>query len=382
MYAYFSDEPVIQTLSNDSSGYAYYSIYEATGMQGDQVLQGHEIYNNTVYAPDGNEDVEIGSLLRTLIGTQERNIKTLQFWNAQDCSITQSTFAFNTYLTLNNLTQGTSADFSIIYDTRGERAEDLGVTYNHYPYEGYCANYFPDNEVMEGQYFSLMYRRPSNSGEMITYEFGRTIAYITRDTPVDPEINVVEDVSFGTITGQSFRYSGNVSWQDWGAGNQVIWVRFYIKDEKNVKTYLGPRFYPRWCEEPNTVYLYWVNSMGGIDFVRSTETFTVTKNHEEATYESNIGLEEPRDFGEKIYHQRKWNTYTFNTRLITDTQSSTLADICGARWAWLYFPGRVQPWVPVTVEDSQATVKNFENQGKKMYNYTFQLRDNKKIKTI
>jgi hypothetical protein len=106
------------------------------------------------------------------------------------------------------------------------------------------------------------------------------------------------------------------------------------------------------------------------------------KNHEDSTYESNIGLEEPRDFGERIYHQRKWNTYTFNTRLITDAESSTLADICGARWAWLYFPGRVQPWVPVTVEDSTATVKNFENQGKKMYNYTFQLRDNKKIKTI
>ena len=382
MLAYFSDEPIIKTLGNNSSGYANYNIYRITGMQGDQSQNGYEVYSTSVYAPDGYDDVELGSLMRNLLETQELNIKRLQFWNYQDCSITQSTFAFNTYLTVNDLVNGTTEDFSVIYDTRGERAEDLGVTYYNSPYQGYCANYFPEQEIMEGQYFSLMYRQPSNSGEMSTYEFGRTIAYTTRATPEDPSINVMQDVSIMDITGQTFRYSGNVSWQSWSNDTDVIWVRFYIKNEKGTKTYIGPQFYPKWCEEPNTVYLYWVNSMGGIDFVRSTETFTTTKNHEDSTYETNIGLEKPRDFGEEVYHQRKWNSYTFSTKLVSDTDSPALADVCGARWAWLYFPGRTQPWVPVTVEDAQATVKNFENQGKKLYNYTFQLRDNKKIKTI
>ena len=72
MLAYFSDEPIIKTLGNNSSGYANYNIYRITGMQGDQSQNGYEVYSTSVYAPDGYDDVELGSLMRNLLETISR----------------------------------------------------------------------------------------------------------------------------------------------------------------------------------------------------------------------------------------------------------------------------------------------------------------------
>ena len=420
MQAYFTDEPLIRTMQNDSSGFANYAVCSVTGMQGDTVLNGGVLFTNTAYAPDWNGDIEFGSLLRTMITNQERNLKTLQYWNSQGMGLTQSTFAFNTYFSIvdnYDSSQGrNTSDYSILFDTRRITTDEAGCTYYHSPYRGYPANMFPDPYIAHGQYISIMWRSPSNFEEMATYSLGETYCYITnssagrqaskeqiddaratiesatkntgrQEAPPDPSvygsITIATRVIDSSITGQSFRYSGTADWQEWSDGHGgVLWARFWIADAKGTKTYLTPYLYPKWCDDPNVVYLFWVNSMGGIDFVRSTSTIAKSINHEDSTYETGIGIDERRSFGEEIYHQRKWDSYTFNTSLVTEEDSPALADICGARWAWLYFPGQNPLWKSVTVEDSKATVKTYENQGKKFYNYTFQLRDNMKVKTI
>lgn len=420
MQAYFSDEPLFRTMQNDSSGFSNYAISDVTGMQDDTVLDGNIVFTNTAYAPDGHEDIELGSLLRTMLSDQERNLRTLQFWNSQGMGLTQSTFAFNTYFSVvdnYDSSQGrNSSDYSIVYDTRGITTDEAGCTYYHSPYSGYPANLFPDPYITHGQYVSMMYRYPSNSYEMAEYTLGETYCYITNSssgrqsskeeiddarasidsasrsagrqvTPPDPGsygiMTVANRIIDSSLTGQSFRYSGTADWQDWGEGNGgLLWARFWIADAKGTKTYITPYLYPNWCDDPNVAYLFWVNSLGGIDFVRSTNTLSKSIEHEDSTYETGIGIDERRLFGEDIYHQRKWNTYTFSTSIVSDSDSPSVADVCGARWAWLYFPGQNPLWKSVTVEDAKATVKTFENQGKKLYNYTFQLRDNMKVKTV
>lgn len=375
MLAFFTDEPVIQTISNDSSGFGTYEVREVTGMQDDTVLASVSRYSTDVYVPDGNEDVEIGSLLRTMIETQERNISTLQGWNSQSMGLTQSTFAFNSYFSIVDSSNVT--DYSIIYDTRGKTAEEAGCTYYYQPYYPYAANHFPDREITHGQYISIMWRHPSNREQMNTYTLGREYVYHDSTTGLDVQDSSVIDPS---ITGQSFRYSGMADWQDWCDGNYAIKARFYIENEKHVKTYITPWLTPKWCEDPETAYLYWVNELGGIDFVRVKYVRTVS--HEESTYENNIGINERRRFAKDMYTQKKWYTYTLNTSLVTDSDSPALASICGARWAWLYFPDEVEPWRSITITNSSAKVKTFGNQGHKMYNYTFEAEDNIKAKTV
>lgn len=377
MLAYFSDEPVIRTMSGDQNGLVYYTVTAATGMQNDTILSGQTAFTNSAFCPDGHEDLEIGSLLRSMISEQERNIKTLQHLNSQGCSITQGTFTFNSYFTVSDSSGGTSDDYSIIYDTRGITAPESGCTYIHQPGSGYVANYFPETEIMQGQYFSLMWRMPSNALETASYIFGFEYTYTVSGPP---SYNVLERNQIQTVTGQSFRYSGTADWQEWGEGNSAQRGRFYLYNEKEGYVYLTPWLYPKFCDDPDTVYLYWVNSMGGIDFKRGVMTKSL--NHEDSTYEANVGIDERLDFRSRIYHQTKWNSYMFNTSLISDDDSPSIADICGARWAWLYIPGDTPMWRSVKVTDTKATVKTYRNQGAKLYNYAFELEDATKYKSV
>lgn len=382
MNCYFSDEPIIRTMNNDSSGMAQYTVTRITGMQDDQAQAGIQVYAGQAYCPDGHEDLEIGGLLRSMLQDQERNISTLHYRNAQDCSILQGTFVFNTYLSVTDSSGGTTDTYSVIYDTRGITTYEAGITNVHIPnVPGYTANLFPEKEILHGQYFSLTWRAPSNRLETSSYTFGIEYTYTSHGmTPHDPSYNVLSRNQISTVTGQSFRYAGTADWQEWGEGHSAQRGRFYLYNEKEGYNYITPWLYPKFCEDPDIVYLYWVNSLGGIDFVRGK--MTKNKNHEDSTYESNTGINDRLEFGERIYHQRKWDSYSFGTSIISDTDSPSIADICGARWAWLCFPGESPMWKSVKVLDTQATVKTYRNQGAKLYNYTFELEDATKVKTI
>ena len=100
------------------------------------------------------------------------------------------------------------------------------------------------------------------------------------------------------------------------------------------------------------------------------------------TKRTNTGIDERLEFGERIYHQRKWDSYSFSTSIVSDADSPSVADVCGARWAWICVPGESPLWKSVKVLDTQATVKTYRNQGAKLYNYTFELEDATKVKTI
>lgn len=387
MKVFYTSEPLIRTMSSDSAGMAHYQIYDVTGMQDDQVLQGNQIYAGMAYCPDGHEDLDFMPMLRTLIENQVTLLGRLDGWNQQSCLFLQSTFAYNTYFSVIDLDSSlnTTEDYSIVYDTRGITAYEAGATSvnntGSYPYP---ANLYPEREILQGQYFNLTWRNPTNAGEMQTYSFGFEYCYATRSNPGDPEYLVVQRHTLdSSVTGQSFRYCGPADWQDWADGaSNVRWGRFYLYlSEKQTYTYLTPRLYPRWCDEPDTVYLYWLNSLGGIEFVRGRVIKSI--EHEDSTYESNDGIDMYRDgWGTRIYSQHKWNDYVFNTRIMTDETSPAVADVCGARYAWLYFPGELQPWNTVRVTDAKATVKKAADEGKRLFNYTWNIEDSVKAKTI
>lgn len=383
MQTYFTSEPLIRTMSGGTNGMTNYSISSVTGMQEDTVLNGSHIYSGLAYCPDGHEDLDFMPMFRTMIDDQVSNLSTLQYWNSQSCEITQSTFAFNTYFSVLD-SSGYVDDYSVVYDTRGITSYEAGaVNLHHTVPKGYPANLFPEKEIMQGQYFSLTYRNPSNTGEMTNNTFG--IEYVYNDRAVDPSdpgyIVLSRNEIDTSVTGQSFRYSGPADWQDWGENHPVIRGRFFLYNQKGGYTYITPWLYPRWCDDPETVYFYWLNSLGGVEFLRGRLVETI--EHEDSTYETGATIADYRDgFGTAIYSQRKWKSYTFNTKLISDNDSPNVADACGARFAWLYFPGKIQPWKTIKVNDAQATVKTYTNQGGKLYNYTFNLEDSVKARTV
>ena len=384
MQAFYTCEPLVRTMGNDSQGLAQYQVTRITGMQDDTPLAGIQIYAGQAYCPDGHEDLNLMPLLRSMTEDQVRNLSTLHYWNLQDCSILQNTFAFNTYLGVTDASTLSSDSYSILYDTRGLTAYEAGVTnVNNVPIvNGYMANRFPEKEILHGQYFSLTWRAPSNSLETTSYTFGFEYTYTSQGmTPHDPSYNVLSRHQMYTVTGQSFRYAGTADWQDWAEGHSAHRGRFFLYNEKQNYIYITPWLYPKFCDDPDTVYLYWMNSLGGIDFLRGRLVETI--EHEDSTYETGATIADYRDgWGTAIYHQRKWKSYKFNTKLITDNDSPNVADLCGARFAWLYFPGKNQPWKTIKVNDAQATVKTYTNQGGKLYNYTFDLEDSVKARTV
>lgn len=382
---FFTCEPMVKTVQHDGSDICHYDINRITGMQDNTALASVTEYSGECYAPDAYGDVDFGNQLRSMIDYQVTNIRTLQYRNSQSMELTQAPFAFNTYFFVDD---GGSDDnfWSVIYDTRGITAYEAGArNYNYTPGNGYAANTFPDQYITDGQYVSIMWRNPSNAGETEAWTFGNTYCYDSRaiPDPSDPSYSVIEDREITRVTRQSFRYSGTASWQEWGEGaGNLRWARFWIMDAKGTKTYLTPKLYPKWCDEPGVMYLYYVNSMGGIDFIRSNYASIQTLNTERETYETNHGIDNRFEFGSETYHQLRWNSYTFKTEIVSDSDSYNMADIVNARWAWIYIPGDQVPWRSVRVTDATAKVKQKRNEQQKIYNYTFQLEDSIKAKIV
>lgn len=406
---FFTCEPMIKTVQHDSADICHYDINRITGMQDNTALASVTEYSGQCYAPDAFGDVDFGGQLRSMLDYQIQNIQTLQFRNSQSMGLTQSTFAFNTYFYIAD--GGSDTDFwSVLYDTRGLTALEAGArTYLYTPGSGYVANTYPDQDIMHGQYFSIMWRNPSNSGEMENWTLGNTYCYIsggsagakatnkqiadakatnrssrTLSPDPTPGYGVISNrIIDSSITMQSFRYSGTADWQEWGEGHgNVLWARFWIADPKGNRTYLTPYLYPKWCDEPGVMYLYYVNSMGGIDFVRSTYASSATINTERELYETDYGIDDRFKFGEETYHQRRWNTYVFKTEIVSDLDSFNMADVINTRWAWLYIPDDTVQWRSVKVTGSSAKVKQKRNEQQKVYNYEFQLEDSIKPKIV
>ena len=382
---FFTCEPMVKTVNNGGTDMCYYNIIRITGLQDNTALQSVNEYSGSCYAPDAYADVNFGPQLRSMIDDQVRNIKTLQYRNLQSMGVTQSTFAFNTYFRVDDGGADASTFWSILYDTRGLTAAETGArTYLYTPGPCYVANTFPDREIMQGQYVSFMYRNPSNAGEMDTFTLGNSYCYMSRATPEDPEYGVIAHRTIdSSMTGQSFRYSGTADWQDWAEGNgNILWAQFWIADPKGNRTYITPMLYPRWCDEPDTMYLYYVNSMGGIDFVRGTYASYSSYNTERETYETDSDIDDRFAFGEETYSQRRWNSYVFHTDIMSDDESFNMADIVTARWLWIRIPGATPEWRSVKITDTSAKLKLKKNEGQKIYSYTFNLEDATKAKIV
>jgi len=373
-------------MDNQGTDWCIYDIYKVNSLQGDTPLSSVHVYNGRVYAPDAYGDVNMMPILRSMVDDpQERNIKTLQYRNSQSMGLTQSTYAFNSYFQIVDSSASEEVMYSILYDTRGLTAREAGAaTTNWGVGSPYVANTFPDHYVADGQYVSFMYRWPSNYRATDTYTLGNTYCYDVRALPEDPSYSVIENrIIDSSLTGQSFRYSGPCDWQEWaGNAGNIRWAQFWIEDEKHTKTYITPRLYPKWCDEPGTMYLYYVNGMGGIDFVRSTYASYVTLTTEREKYETNADIDDRFEFGEETYYQRRWNQYVFKTDIVSDSDSYNMADIVNTRWAWIYIPGDQVPWRSVKITNTSAKVKQRRNEQQKIYSYEFQLEDSIKNKIV
>lgn len=402
---FFTCEPMVRTVYNAGTDYCHYTIQRATGLQDDVATSSIDVYSSTCYAPDAYDEVDFNAQLRSMIDSQINHIKTLQRRAALNAGITQGTSFFNTYFFIND---GGSDDtmYSIIYDTRGLTANETGArdrtTYG--PGVPWAANTFPDPYIKQGQYISVMYRTPSNMRQTETCSFGCTYSYradassnvssnastlqsedLLIDEPPTPPtpgtIVIANNTIDASITGQSFRYSGPADWNSWCENNNnILWLQFWTANSKGEKTYLSPKLYPKTCDAPETCYLYYVNSMGGIDFIRCKYERTV--NTERSTYESNVDINQRFEFQEEVYAQRRWNTWTLHSSIVSDADSPNMADMCTARWAWIYDPNDTMvPWRSVSITDTSAKVKTKSNEGK-LFIYDINVRENIKSKIV
>ena len=385
---FYTSEPISKTVYNAGTDYCHYTIKRVTAMADDVPTATIDVYSSTCYAPDAYDEVEFGAQLRSMIDSQIGHIKTLQYRGSQNPAVYQGTNVFNSYFIIDD---GGSDDtiYSVLYDTRGLTAIETGAknSITGGPGEGYAANLFPDQYVTQGQYISVMYRNPSNYGQTETHSFGCTYSLKNRNIP-DPSTgyetiyNLTLDSS---ISGQSFRYAGPAKWEVWTGSQQnagiAVWVRFWMENSKGKKVYLTPKLYKKECDDPETCYLYYVNSLGGIDFLRCK--YERTTNTERSTYESNVDINSRFNFQEETYSQKRWNTWTLHTALMSDADSPNIADICTTRWAWLFDRNDTYaPWRSVSVTDTSAKVKTKSNEGGKLFIYDINVSENIKSKIV
>lgn len=249
--------------------------------------------------------------------------------------------------------------FTVVYDTiSGSTAtKDIGMLYctenatNHelgwdsststFPY---IANDFIQNTYVAGSYFSLL-QLNNNGGKTVNMELIETL---DSGETVTSTFNFVngDNRSGGILQ----LYDSTVSFSITIAGKPAV------TDMKVVR-----------CLPENSYILYYVNSLGAIDWLICDKKNTVTYNAERHNMTRYANIQDRTAFGKLNYLNNTSTTWALNTDIMNDAQSKQMYKVFNSEYLWLYDVDKGQ-MNSVVIEDASLKIKKFSTD--KVYNYT------------
>ena len=343
---------IINVATRDTNGNALgnYKVYIGTTVS-DEYL----IYSGKLYSEEGGASVtKPVDLQPIIVNYTSKNVGIMQNKSGN----------FQT----NPLNSSLGQRFTVVYDTiNGSTAtKEIGMLYctenatNHelgwdsstsaFPY---IANDYIQNTYVAGSYFSLL-QLNNNGGTTVNMELTETL---------DSGETVTSTFNF--VNGEN-RSGGILQLNDSTVSFSItIAGKPAVTDMKVIN-----------CLPENSYILYYVNSLGAIDWLICDKQNTVTYNAERHSMTRFANIQDRTAFGKLNYLNNTSTTWALNTDIMNDEQSKQMYKVFNSEYIWLYDVDKGQ-MNSVVIEDAKLKIKSFNTD--KVYNYTINVSSSQKF---
>ena len=316
----FQVNPIWKTTTVDISGKAYVGYTVST--------DGYPVYSGRAYLMPGDEKIsfELNEIVRDYVDNY--------FWWRAGY---QTPSGWNRTFTLEAPDAGITADYMFTKDW----------SYDNYKYGSslVCLNDPIIPEVPAGAYVPICVFSPQgNATALFIYNTGSATLY--EDFAI---LNNQRQVRWLFTSTPGYKYGCARGTSD----------RLFVYQGVDA------------CSAPYAIY--YENAYGGIDCMPINGT--VTASDKITSYTTKNAVRVPtRDFAYRRYLNDDTKTWELKTRWLTDEQSSKMHHLIESTMVYLYDVA-ADELIPVVIDESSLTYKTFRNQQRKLYNYTFKVKE-------
>ena len=334
---------IINVATRDTNGNALgnYKVYIGT-----TVSDNNLIYSGKLFSEEGGVSVtKPVDLQPIIVNYTPKNVGIMQnkSGNFQPNPLNSSLGQRFTvvYDTISGSTE--TKDIGMFYCTENATNQELGwdSSTSTFPY---IANDFIQNTYVAGSYFSLLQLCP-NGGTSVNLELTETL---------DSDETVTSTFNF--VNGDN-RSGGILQLHDTTVSFSITIAGKPAVTDMNVIN----------CLPENSYILYYVNSLGAIDWLICDKKNTVTYNAERHSMTRYANIQDRTAFGKLNYLNNTSTTWALNTDIMNDAQSKQMYKVFNSEYIWLYDVDKGQ-MNSVVIEDASLKIKKFSTD--KVYNYT------------
>lgn len=340
----------VATRDTNANALGNYKVYIGTTISDNNL-----IYSGKLYSEEGGVAVTTPVDLQPIIvNYTSKNVGIMQnkSGNFQPNPLNSSLGQIFTvaYDTISGITA--TKDIGMLYCTENATNQELGwdSSTSAFPY---IANDYIQNTYVAGTYFSLL-QLNNNGGTTVNMELTETL---------DSGETVTSTFNF--INGDN-RSGGVLQLNDSTVSFSItIAGKPAVTNMKVVN-----------CLPPNSYILYYVNSLGAIDWLICDKKNTVTYNAERHSMTRYANIQDRTAFGKLNYLNNTSTTWALNTDIMNDEQSKQMYKLFNSEYIWLYDVDKGQ-MNSVVLEDAKLKIKSFNTD--KVYNYTINVSSSQKF---
>ena len=334
---------IINVATRDSNGNALgnYKVYIGTTISNDYL-----IYSGKLFSEEGGVSVtKPVDLQPIIVNYTPKNVGIMQNKSGNfQLAPLNSSLSQRFTAVYDNISGNTDTkEIYMIYCTENATNHELGWDSNTNPFP-YIANDFIQNTYVAGSYFSLLQLCPYG-GDSVSVELAETLASGAVVT------------STMTYTNGTYRSGGALQLND-----STVSFSITIEGEPAVTDMKVIN-----CLPENSYILYYVNSLGAIDWLICDKKNTVTYNAERHSMTRYANIQDRTAFGKLNYLKNTSTTWALNTDIMNDEQSKQMYKLFNSEYIWLYDVDKGQ-MNSVVIEDASLKIKKFSTD--KVYNYT------------
>lgn len=339
---------IIDVLARDNSSIEYgnYSIYL------EQNSTYNLIYSGKVYAPDTGtiEKVSV-NIQPILVNYVNSNVEKLQNYGSGFIPNTTYAYLGTKFIVLYDAYSAgyvsNSVQLYMVYCTENATNSELGFdsSTNTFPL---VANDYIQKKYVRNSYFSLLRIVPDSST-------GNTMRLVEKNSQGQESTNFTWDFNDNTLRGAGFL----------PLTSNAVSFSIYVDDVPVVSDIEVVS-----CLPANSYILYYVNSLGAIDYIICDKKNTLTYNADRHGMTRYSTIQDRSEFGKINYLNNSTRTWELNTDIMSDDQSRQMYKVFNSQYMWLYDCDKDQI-DSVVLEDASLKIKKFDTD--KIYNYTIKV---------
>lgn len=334
---------IINVATRDANANALgnYKVYVGTTISDDYL-----VYSGKLFSEEGGAAVSTPVDLQPIIvNYTPKNVGIMQNISGNFQPVPERSNLSQRFTVVYDTTIGSTftRELYMIYCTENATNQELGwdSSTSAFPY---IANDYIQNTYVAGTYFSLLRLYPGGSNSA-TLELTETLASGDVVTSTTDYVN-------GT-----YRSGGILQLNDSTVSFSIsIDGKPAVTDMKVIN-----------CLPENSYILYYVNSLGAIDWLICDKKNTVTYNAERHSMTRYANIQDRTAFGKLNYLNNTSTTWALNTDIMNDEQSKQMYKLFNSEYLWLYDVDKGQ-MNSVVIEDAKLKIKSFNTD--KVYNYT------------